>query len=37
MNGLQSIILDYEVRRFKVVTAFADSALKLMVSWMRQE
>ena len=37
MNGLKSIVLDYEAREFKVVTVFADGAFKPMIDWMRQD
>ena len=36
-EGTKIIVLDYEAREFKAVTAFADGALKPIVGWMRQE
>ena len=37
MNGLKSIILDYESRGFKVTSVIADSAFKPIINWMRHE
>ena len=36
-NGLQSIVLDYQSRGFKVVSAFGDKLFKPLVKWARQE
>ena len=35
-EGLQSIVLDYQSRRFKVVSAFGDGALEPSANWARQ-
>ena len=37
INGLKSIILDYEARKFKVTTVFLDVAFKPINNWMGQE
>ena len=36
-NGLESIILDYEARIFRVTSIFADNAFKPLNTWMRQD
>ena len=36
-NGLQSIVLDYQSREFKVVSAFGDRAFEPLVKWARQD
>ena len=36
-KGLQSIVLDYQSRGFKVVSAFGDGAFEPIIDWARQE
>ena len=36
-NGLRSIVLDYQSREFKVVSAFGDGAFEPLVDWARQD
>ena len=36
-NGLQSIVLDYQSRGFKVVSAFGNGAFEPLVEWVRQQ
>ena len=36
-NGLRSIVVNYQARRFKVTSVFGDGAFKPLVKWTRQD